>query len=79
MSNAVMNPAQPRPTLEAHDGSTGMDVDDVSVGVGTVEAAVGTEPAPHDHAWRRVRVERTEEALMLGEYRCDLCAKTWAM
>lgn len=58
-----------------------MDLDDVTVGTAqdAVRTSVGSEPAPHDHAWRRVRVVEHDDPMRLGEYRCDLCEKTWSL
>lgn len=38
----------------------------------------GTEPAVHDHAWRRVSSDEDSPG-RLGVYRCDLCATAWSM
>jgi hypothetical protein len=53
-----------------------MDADQPTVATVTERPS---DVAPHDHAWRRVRVSRADEALVLGEYRCDLCAEVWSL
>lgn len=44
---------------------------------GVVET-VETEPAVHDHAWRRVSSSQASPG-RLGTYRCDLCFVSWSM
>jgi len=58
-----------------------MDLDDVTAA--TAQDAVvtpgGNEPAPHDHAWRRVAADEHDDPMRLGEYRCDLCERIWSL
>ncbi len=37
------------------------------------------EPAPHDHAWRKIHLDTSDPFRIVGEYRCDLCSATWSM
>jgi hypothetical protein len=74
-----MNPAAARlvsGSLGTLGQECGMDVDEPTV---TARPERPADLAPHDHAWRRMRVNREDEALVLGEYRCDLCAEIWSM
>lgn len=58
-----------------------MDVDATALSAadGVASTAARTEPAPHDHAWRRVRMDHDDDPLRIGEYRCDLCEMTWSL
>lgn len=75
----VTNPAVDRLLNDSLGVSDGSDVMDADQPTGATVTERPSDVGPHDHAWRRVRVSRVDDALVLGEYRCDLCAEIWSL